>query len=205
MTRTQAHAATSQTRGPANGSAARLQPVRPNPARFGARRSHPVRSLGFAALLLGATVVAGAAVLTERPFQLLQGKLGLRVAAGDAVQDAPAFLVRSTLMALNDANSTGNYGVFRALAAPQFQGVNSVQSLSRIFEGLRGAGVDLSPVAVVSPNWDVTNGIGADQLLRLRGSYRAGRYKVRFALAYTAVEDVWRLMEINVSAEPASE
>ena len=41
-------------------------------------------------------------------------------------------LVFSTLLALNQANITGNYTVFRELGAPGFQAANSTAKLSEI-------------------------------------------------------------------------
>ena len=170
------------------------EPAAPAPARL--------RWFGLGVLLLAATLAAAGVVLTDVPGRFFGGRMGL-AAGGDEAGDAPAFLARSTLMALNDANRTGNYGVLRALAAPGFQTANSGDALARIFEGLRREGVDLSIAAVRPPSWEVLPAIGADGLLRLRGSYSTGRHAVRFALAYAAVGESWRLIEISVAAEPA--
>ncbi len=42
------------------------------------------------------------------------------------------YLIRSTLLTLNDADRTGNYTVFRELAAPDFQATNSPADLRAI-------------------------------------------------------------------------
>src|SRR5438552_3852933 len=57
-------------------------------------------------------------------------------------------LVRSTLLALDHANKTGNYTVLRDLAAPAFQ-VNTAARLAEIFAGHRREGLDLSGVIVI--------------------------------------------------------
>jgi hypothetical protein len=43
------------------------------------------------------------------------------------------YLIRSTLLTLNDANRSGNYTVLRELAAPDFQVKNSAADLGVIF------------------------------------------------------------------------
>jgi len=48
-------------------------------------------------------------------------------------------LIRTTIIAINQANKTGNYTVVRDLAAPDFQNVNSAEKLAEIFTGLRTA------------------------------------------------------------------
>ena len=120
-----------------------------------------------------------------------------------ATNEAQVFLARATLMTLHDANRTGNYGVFRALAAPGFQASNSTEALAQIFSGLRRENVDLSVAAIAPPAWDTGRDISTDQLYRISGSFVTGRHAVRVALAYTAVEENWRLLEISVTAEPA--
>ncbi len=47
------------------------------------------------------------------------------------------YLIRSTLITLNDANRSGNYTVLRDLASPEFQGNNTAADLSQIFADLR--------------------------------------------------------------------
>jgi hypothetical protein len=47
------------------------------------------------------------------------------------------FLIRSTLLTLNDANRSGNYTVLRDLAAPDFQARNTAADLSQSFSDLR--------------------------------------------------------------------
>jgi len=60
-------------------------------------------------------------------------------------------LLRGTLSTLNDALQTGNFTVLRDVAAPGFREVNSAARLSQIFSSLVQQGVDLSPVAVITP------------------------------------------------------
>ena len=125
------------------------------------------------------------------------------VSSADAqsTDDQPDYLARSTLMALNDANRTGNYSVLRDLASPAFQSVNSPAALARIFEGLRREHVDLSVAALVAPVWDAPPAFSRDGLYRIAGHYRAGRHLVRFSLAFVLIDESWRLIEIGVRAE----
>jgi hypothetical protein len=57
-------------------------------------------------------------------------------------------LIRTTIIAINQANKTGNYTVLRDLAAPDFQNVNSAEKLAEIFTGLRNSKFDLSPAGL---------------------------------------------------------
>jgi hypothetical protein len=62
-------------------------------------------------------------------------------------------LIRTTIIAINQANKTGNYTVLRDLAAPDFQNVNSAEKLAEIFTGhirLGCTGVCRSCVSCVS-------------------------------------------------------
>jgi hypothetical protein len=58
-------------------------------------------------------------------------------------------LIRSTLLALDQANKTGNYTVLRDIGAPGFQS-NTAARLGEIFAKLRNDNLDLSGVAVRS-------------------------------------------------------
>lgn len=61
------------------------------------------------------------------------------------------FLVRSTLMALHQANETGNYSVLREISAPSFQAANNQARLAEIFANLRAQKLDLSAVSILEP------------------------------------------------------
>ncbi|XUJ36695.1 hypothetical protein ACQ5SK_19580 [Bradyrhizobium japonicum] len=55
------------------------------------------------------------------------------------------YLIRSTLLSLNDANRTGNYTVLRDLAAPDFQARNAAADLGLNFSTC-GAAISISTV-----------------------------------------------------------
>ena len=186
-----------------------LPSTRPKPERP-AQSSQPrhttplLQQICFGMLLMTASAAAAALVISGAPAKLL----GIETAwhsEATALREAPAFLARSTLMALHDANMTGNYGVFRALAAPGFQALNAPESLAQIFAGLRREQVDLSVAAVAPPTWESPPAIAADRLYRLRGTFETGRHAIRFALAYTTVDEQWRLIEISVTAGPVAQ
>jgi len=65
--------------------------------------------------------------------------------------DGVLYLIRSTLLTLNDANRTGNYTVLRDLAAPDFQARNTAADLAVTFTDLRRRNFDLFAVAVTAP------------------------------------------------------
>ena len=92
------------------------------------------------------------------------------------------FLVRTTLLALNDANRTGNYTVLRDLAAPSFRERNSAADLAQIFAELRRARLDLSMAAIMAPELDAQPALDADRRLRLKGSYPTQPNRVVFDL-----------------------
>ena len=60
-------------------------------------------------------------------------------------------LIRSTLVAFNQANMTGQYNVLYALAAPEFQAQNSAAKLEQSFAPFKNQKIDLTPVTVLSP------------------------------------------------------
>ena len=75
-------------------------------------------------------------------------------------------LIRSSLLALDQANKTGNYTVLRDIGAPGFQS-NTAARLGDIFAKLRNDNLDLSGVAVIDPQLNLlpqieANGLGTD-------------------------------------------
>jgi hypothetical protein len=121
-------------------------------------------------------------------------------AKSNAGQVAPqiVYLVRSTLSALQDANSTGNYSVLRDLAAPSFQAKHSAADLAEIFAQARRKPIDLAAAAVMPPV--ILDMARPDpERLNITGHVGADPSKVAFALHFEAVNGHWRIAALSVS------
>ena len=110
-------------------------------------------------------------------------------------------LIRSTLLALDQANKTGNYTVLRDLAAPGFQAVNTAARLGDIFANLRRDKVDLSGVAVLEPQLTRLPQIEANGLMHMTGFFPSVPAQVKFELLYAPVEGQWKLYGVSVGLE----
>ena len=111
-------------------------------------------------------------------------------------------LVRSTLLALDHANKTGNYTVLRDMAAPGFQG-NTAARLAEIFAKLRNDKLDLSGVAVIDPQLSLLPQIEANGMMRMAGFFPSVPTQVNFELMYAPVDGQWRLFGISVAVGQA--
>ena len=107
-------------------------------------------------------------------------------------------LIRSTLLALDHANKTGNYTVLRDLGAPGFQ-VNTAARLAEIFVKQRGDKLDLSGVAVIDPQLSLLPQIEPNGLLHMAGFFPSVPSQVNFELLFAPVEGQWRLFGVSLS------
>jgi hypothetical protein len=107
-------------------------------------------------------------------------------------------LIRESLLALDQANKTGNYSVLRDLGAPAFQ-ANNAARLAEIFAKQRNENVDLSGVVVIDPQLTLLPQIEASGLLHMSGFFPSVPTQVNFDLAYAAVNGQWRLFGISVA------
>ena len=115
-------------------------------------------------------------------------------------------LIRSALLALDQANKTGNYTVLRDLGSPDFQ-ANSAARLAEIFAQQRHDNVDLSGVAVIDPQLTLLPQIEGNGMMRIAGFFPSVPTQVNFELAYAPVGGRWRLFALSVSfgqAAPAA-
>ena len=107
-------------------------------------------------------------------------------------------LIRSTLIALDQGNKTGNYTVLRDLGAPGFQ-TNTAARLAEIFAAQRKDNIDLSGVAVLEPQLNVLPQIEANGMLRMAGFFPSVPSQVNFELMFAPVDRQWRLFGISVN------
>jgi hypothetical protein len=115
-------------------------------------------------------------------------------------------LIRETLIALDQANKTGNYTVLRDLGSPDFQ-ANSAARLAEIFAQQRKDNIDLSGVAVIEPQLTLLPQIEGNGLMHMAGFFPSVPTQVNFELMFAPVGGRWRLFGLSVSfgqAAPAA-
>lgn len=120
---------------------------------------------------------------------------------------APAvllMLVRTTLIALNQANFTGNYGVLHALGTPRLQTSVSPVELGIAFTDLREQRLDLSPVLLLSPELSEPPSLAPDGTLRLAGIFNTTPVHIAFVTVFKPVAGIWRIEGLSVRALPVS-
>jgi hypothetical protein len=130
-------------------------------------------------------------------------------AAGEAEKQAPKpanidrngvlILIRSTLLALDQANKTGNYTVLRDMSAPSFAANNTAARLGDIFAKLRSDNLDLSGVAVIDPQLSLLPQIEANGMMHMAGFFPSVPAQVNFELIYAPVNGQWRLFGVSVA------
>jgi hypothetical protein len=107
-------------------------------------------------------------------------------------------LIRSSLLALDQANKTGNYTVLRDIGAPGFQS-NTAARLGEIFAKLRNDNLDLSGVAVIEPQLNLLPQLEANGQMHMAGFFPSVPTQVNFDLAFAPVSGQWRLFGLSVS------
>ena len=113
------------------------------------------------------------------------------------------YLIRSTLLTLNDANRSGNYTVLHDLAAPSFQAKNSAADLSQIFADLRNRHIDLFAVALLAPRLSAPPHLEKNGMLRLTGEFPTRPLRIRFDLLFQDIAKQWKLFGISVATPKA--
>lgn len=133
-------------------------------------------------------------------------QLGAAAPSAPASSGAPEqykldLLIRTTIIAINQANMTGNYTVFRDLTSPVFQSQNSPARLAEIFSTLRKRNLDLSPVIFFPAKFQRPPAI-ENGMLHATGYFPTKPEQVNFDLAYQNVNGRWLLLGVSVSTAP---
>jgi hypothetical protein len=117
--------------------------------------------------------------------------------------DQALYLVRSTLLTLNDANRSGNYTVLRDLAAPNFQAKNTAADLAQSFADLRRRNFDLFAAALIAPQFAAAPALDAGGRVHLSGVFPTRPLQIGFDMTFESVGGQWRLFAISVSTPGA--
>ncbi|MDH7791620.1 hypothetical protein [Ochrobactrum sp. AN78] len=115
-------------------------------------------------------------------------------------------LVRYTLVALDQANRTGNYSVLRELGAPGFMQSNNPAHLAEIFANQRKDLLDMSAVTILEPQFTFGPQIEQNGMLHVAGFFPAGTMRLSFEFLFQPVERQFRVFTLAVALhEPAKE
>lgn len=114
-----------------------------------------------------------------------------------------AMLIRTTLSALNDANRTGNYTVFRDMGSPAFQQANTAARLSEIFANLRKQNLNMAPIMVVTPQLSRPAQINQQGMLSIAGVFPTQPLQITFDLLFQRIGVEWKLFGIQVGTPKA--
>jgi hypothetical protein len=150
----------------------------------------------FSAILL-AIAACGSALAQPASSSAAQGQ-----SAAPIDQMVVDKLVWSTIIALDQANRTGNYSVLRDLGAPSFQTNNSAATLGGIFAALRNQRVDLSNALIITPVYLQPPAVEGSAL-RAKGVFPLRPNAVGFDLMFQNISGEWRLLGISVAPLPA--
>lgn len=111
-------------------------------------------------------------------------------------------LTRSALAALNQANLTGNYTVLSQYGASGFNQGNPPERLAASFAAFRTNRIDLTPTAVLNPQFSVAPFVREGKL-RLIGRFPSQPMRVNFDLTFVPEQGQWRLFGLAVNLEQA--
>ena len=113
-------------------------------------------------------------------------------------------MIRNAVIALNQANLTGNYSVLRDLGTPNFQMSNNSARLAESFAALRARKLDISPIMFFNPKFAAP--LSQDgQVLRVTGFFPTTPEQVNFDLAFQLSGEQWMLAAIAVNVTPPGE
>jgi hypothetical protein len=113
-------------------------------------------------------------------------------------------MIRTNIIAVDQANKTNNYTVLRALAGPGMQAMTPEQ-LSASFADMRNKQIDLAPTIVVSPQLTQNAVVSTDGILQLVGFFPTQPLQVHFQMALQPVQGFWRLAGLTINAKPPAQ
>jgi hypothetical protein len=111
-----------------------------------------------------------------------------------------ARLIWSTMLAIQQADESGNYSVLRDISAPAFQMINDPSKLGQIFTGIRATNIDLSNTLLLAPTYTRAPAIDNQGMLHLEGGFGLRPTAVLFNLTFQWVFNRWKLFGVSVGA-----
>ena len=112
-------------------------------------------------------------------------------------------LIKSTIMALQHANQTGNYAVLRDMGSPIFRERYDQAALTAAFANLRSRQINLNPVLFLAPNLSKPPEMTAGNELHLVGNFPTQPLQIQYDMLFLYLDGAWRLNGFGVDAVSA--
>jgi hypothetical protein len=113
-------------------------------------------------------------------------------------------LIKSSMIALNQANLTGNYQVLYALGSDTLRQTTNPQNLALSFAPFRQRGVDLSPVIYLNPQLARTPTIEQGRL-HIVGSFPTSPLQITFDFWFEPSQGQWKFVQLNTNLVPVAQ
>ncbi len=174
------------------------------------KKLFPLGKASWAVLLLAGALVWGLPAAAEEPAQP-QARPQKKPQPETARQASPAgidrtgvvILIKSALIALDQANKTGNYTVLRDLGSQSFQ-ANTAARLAEIFAAQRNQRIDLSGVFVLDPQLTLLPQIEPNGMLHMRGFFPSAPKQVNFDLQWEPEDRQWKIFGLGINIADSS-
>jgi hypothetical protein len=111
-------------------------------------------------------------------------------------------MIKGAVLALHQANITGNYSVLRDLGTPLFREQFNLTSLAEAFTNLRARKINLAAALLIAPNLTKSPELSKNGELVLVGDFPTQPLQIRFKLAFEQIDGVWRIAGMAVDAVP---
>lgn len=111
-------------------------------------------------------------------------------------------LIKSTIMALQHANQTGNYSVLRDLGTPVFRERFDQAQLTAVFYNLRKRGIDFTPILFLPADLTKKPEMTAGNELHIVGDFQTEPLRIQYDLLFFQIDGVWRINGMAVDAVP---
>ena len=113
-------------------------------------------------------------------------------------RDAFIIMTREIMIAVNQANQTGNYSVLRELGSPDFQKKYSTADLSNRLANFRKLRINLGPAALFVPKLTQPAKYVKRQVILLSGFFPTKPRQIKFEMFFEIYKGAWRLHEFQL-------
>lgn len=113
-------------------------------------------------------------------------------------------LIKSSLIALNQANQTGNYTVLYALGSDGLRASTNPQNLAQSFAAFRQRKIDLNPVIFLNPQLTKAAAIEGGRL-HLVGAFPTTPLQINFDFWFEPSQGQWKFVQLNTNLSPAAQ